>query len=317
MESKKSQRLSWLDCFLGPKNSNSKWLQQNLDEMNRNVSRMLKMIEDSNAESFDIKYSESKKELMNLVVKCYKIYCSLAERHNDGATELLNYIPNSDLIPSQSNVTSFKTSALPLSKFPSSKQPNHHEYKGSKQLKRGVSDKGINHHIKGKISKIPTVMYKCKLAEFVQDSDTQSDNDYEGSDDELEAELRDMIEKLYKELEGVSNLQGETLRHGEFSNVKKESVSSNLEIQPETSRGLYTNEPCESLEEALIQARAEKIEAETEVERLKASIVKKNNYVQELNKILEAVKAERDQLKVRVAMLHDDPESAKPLHQND
>ncbi|TMW83705.1 hypothetical protein EJD97_000922 [Solanum chilense] len=281
---------------------------------------MLKIIEDSNAESFDKKYSESRKELINLVVKCYKIHCSLAERHNDGATVLLNYIPNSDLIPSQSNVSSFKSSALPLSKFPSSKQPNHHEHKGSKQLKRGVSDKGINHHIKGKISKIG--MAKCKLVqwEVAEYSDTQSDNDYEESDDELEAELRDMIETLYKELEGdrvVSNLQGETLRYGEFSNVKKESVSSkalleeNLEIQPETSRGLYTNEPCESLEEALIQARAEKIEAETEVERLKASIVKKNNHVQELNKILEAVMAERDQLKVRVAMLHDDPKSPK------
>ncbi|XP_027773415.1 uncharacterized protein LOC107022516 [Solanum pennellii] len=168
--------------------------------MNRNVSRMLKMIEDSNAESFDKKYSESRKELINLVVKCYNIHCSLAERHNHGATELLNYIPNSDLIPSQSNVTSVK----------SSKQPNHHEYKGSKQLKRGVSDKGINHHIKGKISKHPTVMFKCNSVpwEFVQDSDTQSDNDYEGTDDELEAELRDMIENLYKELEGVSELRG-------------------------------------------------------------------------------------------------------------
>ncbi|KAG5603139.1 hypothetical protein H5410_034509 [Solanum commersonii] len=133
------------------------------------------------------------------------------------------------------------------------------------------------------------------------EGDRSDEDDGEELQHELEAELRDMIEKLYIEMEGdrvVSMLQGGILRYEdnahdddeEFRQVR-ESISSNVD------KALLE----ENLE---LQAIEERIEAETlfasEVEQLKASIVKKNNDVEELNKILEA---ERDQLKARLAML--------------
>ncbi|KAG5603140.1 hypothetical protein H5410_034510 [Solanum commersonii] len=104
MESKKLQRPRWLNSLFGPKNSNSQWLQENLEEMNRNFRRMLTIIEDSNAVSFAKKfemYDQSRQELINLVDKCYRIHCLLTERYNHETGELLNNIPNSGLIPSQ------------------------------------------------------------------------------------------------------------------------------------------------------------------------------------------------------------------------
>ncbi|XP_049409840.1 uncharacterized protein LOC125873038 isoform X1 [Solanum stenotomum] len=453
MESKKLRGPRWWDSFVGPKNSNSKWVQENLEEMNRNVTRMLKVIENSSAESFARKveiYYERRQELINLVVKCYSIHCSLAERCNHGTGEVLNYIPNSHLIRSHAPDI---TSPPLLSQHPSSKQFNNvHERSVSKQLKRRVSVKGSNNHIRGQITKCPASgsTYSMNMAPVRYGgsygigyggygsgyggygsgyggygsgygggfgggksqlpmsldfwpkpeppssnyfsnyySDTQSDDDdddeleaelhdmivklyiqlegdrvdkalleemldlnvlglqsqqpvisdvvsdyysFSSSDDsytqsndddgeELEAELHDKIEKLYIEMEGdrvVSMLQGGILRESISSNVDKALLEENLELQGEIFRLLKEmsyleeyNERCQSLDKALSQAIEERIEAETlfasEVEQLKASIVKKNNDVEELNKILEAVAAERDQLKARVAMLDADP----------
>ncbi|XP_049343471.1 protein NETWORKED 4B-like [Solanum verrucosum] len=411
MESKKLQRPRWLDSLFGPKNSNSQWLQENLEEMNRNFRRMLTIIEDSNAVSFAKKfemYDQSRQELINLVDKCYRIHCLLAERYNHETGELLNSIPNSGLISSQgaSNVSSGKISLPLLSKLHSSKQSNAHVSSvGSRQLKRGVSSIGNNNHFRGQISKNPAIrmMVLALTNKPVRDSsssnfsnyysDTQSDggddddeeeeleaelrdmivklyiqlegdrvdkalleekldlnvlglqsqqpvisddsytqsNDDDGEElqhegtDELEAELRDMIEKLYIEMEGdrvVSMVQGGILRESISSNVDKALLEENLELQAKICRLLkdissleeYNDESyerCELLDEALSQARLERVAAEilfaSEVEQLKSSIVKKNNDVEELNKILEAVAAERDQLKARVAMLDADP----------
>ncbi|KAH0659855.1 hypothetical protein KY289_028603 [Solanum tuberosum] len=259
MESKKLRGPRWWDSFVGPKNSNSKWVQENLEEMNRNVTRMLKVIENSSAESFAKKveiYYEHRQELIKLVVKCYSIHCSLAERCNHGTGEVLNYIPNSHLIRSHAPDI---TSPPLLSQHPSSKHFNvhNHERSVSKQLKRGVSVKRSNYHINvkkpapmstyctymcppvyGSNSQLPMPFpfwfqpeppssnYFSNYYSYTQSelqyeqvsnnysdtrpelqkeevsnyySDTQSDDDDE---EELEAELRDMIVKLYIQLEG-------------------------------------------------------------------------------------------------------------------
>lgn len=368
MESKKLQHPRWLDGFLGPKNSKSQWFQDNLEEMNWNFRRMLKIIEDSNAESFAKKvemYYQSRQELINLVYKCYHIHRSLATRHNHATGEPLINIPNLDLIPSQSiisNVSSGKSSVIQsrplLSKYPSSKQFNVHQCSVSKQLKRCVSVKwGDSQKGGGGPTIGPEEYLNSCHGEFYDDYDDEEELQHEGTNeyydeeelqhegtDELETELCDMIEKLYIEMEGdrvVSMLQGGILRYEdnandddeEFrqvresisSNVDKELLEENLELQGEICRLLKeksyleeyneeSNERCQSLiDEVLNQAIEERIEAETlfasEVEQLKASIIKKNNDVEELNKILEAVAAERDQLKARVAMLDADPKS--------
>ncbi|KAL3530985.1 hypothetical protein ACH5RR_010307 [Cinchona calisaya] len=91
--SKKSHSWCW-DSHISPKNS--KWLQENLEEMDQNVKRMLKLIEED-ADSFAKKaamYYQKRPELISLVEEFYRMYRSLAERYNQVTGELRKSIPS-------------------------------------------------------------------------------------------------------------------------------------------------------------------------------------------------------------------------------
>ncbi|KAI3450201.1 hypothetical protein Pfo_006866 [Paulownia fortunei] len=93
MESKKSHYW-WWDSHISPKNS--KWLQENLQEMDQHVKRMLKLIEED-ADSFAQKaemYYQKRPELISLVEDFYRMYRSLAERYDHVTGELRKNIPS-------------------------------------------------------------------------------------------------------------------------------------------------------------------------------------------------------------------------------
>lgn len=92
MESKKSYSW-WWDSHVSPKNS--KWLQENLEEMDQHVKRMLKLIEED-GDSFAKKaemYYQKRPELISLVEELYRMYRSLAERYDNVTGELRKNIP--------------------------------------------------------------------------------------------------------------------------------------------------------------------------------------------------------------------------------
>ncbi|XP_020276998.1 protein NETWORKED 1A-like isoform X2 [Asparagus officinalis] len=78
----------WWDSHISPKNS--KWLQENLTDMDRNIKAMIKLIEED-ADSFARRaemYYKKRPELMKLVEEFYRAYRALAERY-DHATGAL------------------------------------------------------------------------------------------------------------------------------------------------------------------------------------------------------------------------------------
>ncbi|KAK0581440.1 hypothetical protein LWI29_013877 [Acer saccharum] len=78
----------WWDSHISPKNS--KWLQENLTDMDVKVKQMIKLIEED-ADSFAKRaemYYRQRPELMKLVEEFYRAYRALAERY-DHATEAL------------------------------------------------------------------------------------------------------------------------------------------------------------------------------------------------------------------------------------
>ncbi|KAA8550832.1 hypothetical protein F0562_002516 [Nyssa sinensis] len=78
----------WWDSHISPKNS--KWLQENLTDMDANVKAMIKLIEED-ADSFARRaemYYKKRPELMKLVEEFYRAYRALAERY-DHATGAL------------------------------------------------------------------------------------------------------------------------------------------------------------------------------------------------------------------------------------
>lgn len=84
----------WWDSHVSPKNS--RWLQENLEEMDQNIKRMLKLIEED-ADSFAKKaemYYQKRPELINLVEEFYRMYRSLAERYDYVTGELRKNIPS-------------------------------------------------------------------------------------------------------------------------------------------------------------------------------------------------------------------------------
>ncbi|XP_019094932.1 PREDICTED: protein NETWORKED 1D [Camelina sativa] len=86
-----SKRYSWWwDSHISPKNS--KWLQENLTDMDSKVKQMIKVIEED-ADSFARRaemYYKKRPELMKLVEEFYRAYRALAERY-DHATGVIRH----------------------------------------------------------------------------------------------------------------------------------------------------------------------------------------------------------------------------------
>lgn len=78
----------WWDSHISPKNS--KWLQENISEMDKNVKTMIKLVEedgDSFAKRAEMFY-KSRPELMQLIEVCYRAYRALAERYDHANSAL-------------------------------------------------------------------------------------------------------------------------------------------------------------------------------------------------------------------------------------
>lgn len=78
----------WWDSHNAPKNS--KWLQENITDMDGKVKSMIKLIEED-ADSFARRaemYYKKRPELMKLVEEFYRAYRALAERYNHATGEL-------------------------------------------------------------------------------------------------------------------------------------------------------------------------------------------------------------------------------------
>ncbi|XP_022847109.1 protein NETWORKED 4B-like isoform X2 [Olea europaea var. sylvestris] len=122
MESKKSHSW-WWDSHISPKNS--KWLQDNLEEMDQKVKLMLKLIEED-ADSFAKRaemYYQKRPELTSLVEDFYRMYRALAERYDIVTGELRKSIP-SDLQSQGSGISDVESE--PPSSLPSpDRDPSH------------------------------------------------------------------------------------------------------------------------------------------------------------------------------------------------
>ncbi|WJX63766.1 hypothetical protein P8452_48616 [Trifolium repens] len=200
LESRKSHSW-WWDSHISPKNS--KWLFENLEEMDRNIKRMLKLIEED-ADSFARKaemYYKKRPELVALVEEFYRGYRSLAERYDHVTGELRKNV-QSDI---QSQGSGFSdTGSEPSSNLPS---PNVAQRKSTNRaagfdffLGSGGNVSDVNQKDGDETS---------TMTDSDEESDDSSVNNYSafsrnGSDPgmnrritELENELREVKEKLW------------------------------------------------------------------------------------------------------------------------
>uniref|UniRef100_A0A2P2MN81 Myosin heavy chain cardiac muscle isoform n=1 Tax=Rhizophora mucronata TaxID=61149 RepID=A0A2P2MN81_RHIMU len=107
----------WWNSHISPKNS--KWLQENLTDMDAKVKQMIKLIEED-ADSFARRaemYYKKRPELMKLVEEFYRAYRALAERY-DHATVVLQQMHRTMAEAFPSQVPSVLADDLPAGSVP-------------------------------------------------------------------------------------------------------------------------------------------------------------------------------------------------------
>ncbi|KAG6607378.1 Protein NETWORKED 4A, partial [Cucurbita argyrosperma subsp. sororia] len=186
----------WWDSHLSPRNS--RWLTENLEEMDRSIKRMLKLIEED-ADSFAKKaemYYQKRPVLISHVEEFYRMYRSLAERYDHVTGELRKNIP-SDLQSQGSGICD-------LPSEPSSTWPSPDQRLGRRRS--GPRAAGFDFFLGSGGSN--DICQKegdesSSLTESEPDSDDSSVYNYAGGDQglnrkmiELEIELREAREKI-------------------------------------------------------------------------------------------------------------------------
>lgn len=140
----------WWDSHISPKNN--KWLADNLEEMDKQVKDMLKLIEDD-GDSFAKKaemYYQRRPLLVTHVENFYRMYRALAERYDNVTGELRKNMPStlesqgSGISESDSEAQS--TSLSPQSSFEkkSSKKKNKKGSDGSSSSSSSESDSDVD-----------------------------------------------------------------------------------------------------------------------------------------------------------------------------
>nr|KYP72986.1 hypothetical protein KK1_005593 [Cajanus cajan] len=226
LESRKSHSW-WWDSHISPKNS--KWLSENLEEMDRNVKRMLKLIEED-ADSFAKKaemYYQKRPDLIALVEEFYRGYRALAERYDHVTGELRKNIP-SDLQSQGSGISDAGSE-------PSSTWPSPTPRKGGR-LKSSNRAAGFDFFL-GSSGNGSDVYQKdgdesSTLTDSEEESDDSSVNNYSGfsrngSSDlgmnrrimELETELREVKEKLWMQEEDHAEVSSRGARNENSEDV--------------------------------------------------------------------------------------------------
>ncbi|XP_058200535.1 protein NETWORKED 4A-like isoform X3 [Rhododendron vialii] len=269
-ESKKSHSWLW-DSHISPKNS--KWLAENLEDMDQSIKRMLKLIEED-GESFAKKaemYYRKRPELVSQVEEFYRMYRSLAERYDHLTGELRRSIP-SDLQSQGSGISD--SGSEPPSSGPSPEQR-------ISRRKSGPRAAGFEFFL-GSGGSSSDVYNKEGDDSSTLDSEAESDDSsvtsYSAASGngeerrlrrkiiELEVELRDVKEKLRMQQEESTDSSKRGTRNG-------------------NSHYLFNGS--EGLEEGKRDAREKILLYEEEIARLRFEL-QENRFHEEEDKNLEA-----------------------------
>ncbi|KAK4764526.1 hypothetical protein SAY87_013964 [Trapa incisa] len=251
----------WWDSHINSKNS--KWLAENLEEIDHGVKRMLKLIEgdgDSFAKKVEM-YYRKRPELISHVEEFYRMYRSLAERYDHLTVELRKNIPVD--LQSQGSVMSelsYETlSSVPSPDLRQARRRSGHQSAGFDFfLGTGGSSMDNLHREADESSSLTDsdLDYDaCSVNNYPIISGNGSDQAFQARIFELENELLDMKEKLL------------CFQHEVPADVSlKETVKNSITYQDSLSFGIQYEE--------LRIAREKGRLCEEEIPRMKAKLQK-------------------------------------------
>lgn len=273
----------WWDSHISPKNS--RWLSDNLEEMDKSVKRILKLIEDD-GDSFAKKaemYYQKRPELVSHVEEFYRMYRSLAERYDHVTGELRKNLP-SDL-QSQGSTVSDSGSDLP-SVWPSPDQRLGRRKSGNRAAGfdyfLGSSGNGSDHYHR-------EADESSTLTDSEAESDDSSVNNYSiVSGNSVEQVLQRKIFELEIELRGVK----EKLRIQQEDSVDGSSRGRKSDYSEDFSAKIA------SYEQELRTANDKLQNSDQEISRLKTELQKSKSLEHNLSLKAASESSELKEVKI-------------------
>lgn len=212
MASNKMKRLGsrkshswWWDSHISPKNS--RWLDDNLQEMDKQMKEMLVLIEEE-GDSFAKKaemYYERRPQLIAHVENFYRMYRALAERYDNVTGELRKNI--SMQLQSQNSSPNSNRSDSPHGSDSSSPEKNPHK-------KKGLRAAGFEVFLGSDVLKKSSSDGSESESESESDSGSESDKNEDGiiTGFELDERISELEQELKEAKETIRSLKEEKLK---------------------------------------------------------------------------------------------------------
>lgn len=295
----------WWDSHISPKNS--KWLAENLEEMDKQVKEMLKLIEDE-GDSFAKKaemYYQRRPLLVTHVENFYRMYRALAERYDNVTGELRKNLPSS--LQSQGSGIS-ETDSETQSTSPSP-EPNM-EQKTPKQ-KRKTRAAGFDVFLgSGGSSDI------SKKGSDGSSSSSDSDSDVDEASEEngngmaylMDGRITELEEELQEARQQIEALE-EKNRHCQCEKLEESLKQVSSEKEDLVAAVLANKNEIEGLKGDMASANnhfaAELVQRDHERSALESEIEKLQEVVENLKGDLVKVTGEKSQLVAKVEELEE------------
>ncbi|KAL3634464.1 hypothetical protein CASFOL_021518 [Castilleja foliolosa] len=271
----------WWDSHNTPKNS--KWLQDNLTDIDGKVKSMIKLIEED-ADSFARRaemYYKKRPELMKLVEEFYRAYRALAERYNHATGELRHAQQTiakafPDEVPFELVEDSSPSQDGPHT--PELKLPEHVLFNADNDLlencARGLSSSQDGLRKKG-LQQLPQMFGADKVGARSQNLEDDSEVQcLKKALDNMKAEKENVFAQYQQCLEKLSEIERE-LNNAQNDSARLDEKASRAEIEVQT------------LKEALIQCEVEKI----------AEMIKQNDYLEKISRLEALVSRYQEEMK--------------------
>ncbi|KAJ0734752.1 putative protein Networked (NET), actin-binding (NAB) [Helianthus annuus] len=205
----------WWDSHISSKNS--KWLAENIEEMDQSVKRMLKLIEED-GDSFAKKaemYYQKRPQLISHVEEFYRMYRSLAERYDNVTGELRKNIP-SDLQSQGSGISDVGSDVPPP------------------RARSGTRAAGFEFFLKSGSDLVTKEGDETSTLDSESESDDSSVNNYSSASGNSDHRgLRKRIAELESELQKMQMQQEEKIK---IDNVDQELRAENEKLKAELQK---------------------------------------------------------------------------------
>ncbi|XP_076913469.1 protein NETWORKED 1A-like [Bidens hawaiensis] len=315
----------WWDSHISPKNS--KWLQENLTDMDSKVKSMIKLIEED-ADSFARRaemYYKKRPELMKLVEEFYRAYRALAERYDYATGELRHAqktlqaaFPDQEpfILPEDSSSTdlndqkteSFNFKLLLESKLKNTREKDECEIK---KLKKAVADLIVEKDelfvkYQSSLQNLSNVDEELKNAveksRILEEKASESEKEVHMLKETLrllQAEKESGLNKQMEYLETISDLEekisGMDTRAVESEAESRDLIQKLARLESENDAGLLRYGKCL---EKISGLEKKIIETEEKAKMFSEQKVKAEMEVEELKNALLALTEDKEALRV-------------------